>query len=187
LHKFVKKYILKKYFIQYKPFLKFLGTFFLAYFILALVYQLYLLKSETYKVDCITTIVAKNTESILKIFDTESYITENKIERDFQIFYNQKNIARITEGCNAVSVIILFIAFVIAFSGKWKPTLLFIIGGSVLIYVLNVFRIAILCVLLDRFSAQEHLLHGVVFPLFIYGVVLGLWIFWVTKFSKYAK
>jgi exosortase family protein XrtF len=131
--------------------------------------------------------VAKNTESILKIFDTESYITENKIERDFQIFYNQKNIARITEGCNAVSVMFLFVAFVVAFSGKWKPTLLFIIGGSVLIYVLNVFRIAILCLLLERFPAQEQLLHGVVFPLFIYGIVFGLWIFWVTKFSEYAK
>jgi exosortase family protein XrtF len=187
LHKFVKNYILKKYFVQYKPFLRFLGAFFLTYLLLTFAYQMYLLKSDLYKVDYITTIVTKNTESILKFFDTKSYIVEEKIERNFQLFYNQKNVARVTEGCNAVSVIILFIAFVVAFSGKWKPTLLFIIGGSVLIYVLNVFRIAILCVLLDRFPAQEHLLHGVVFPLFIYGVVFGLWIFWVTKFSKYAK
>jgi exosortase family protein XrtF len=187
LYKFVKNYILKKYFVQYKPFLKFLGTFFLAYFLLALVYQFYLFRSLRYEVDFITTIVTKNSQSLLKIVDPEVHIVEDRIDQNFKLFYKHKNIARITEGCNAVNVIILFIAFVVAFSGKWKPTLLFIIGGSVLIYVLNVFRIAILCVLLDRFPAQEHLLHGVVFPLFIYGVVFGLWIFWVTKFSKYAK
>jgi exosortase family protein XrtF len=178
---------LRKYFVQYKPFLKFLGTFFLAYLLLALVYKVYLLRSLRYEVDFITTIVAQNTQSLLKIVDPETHIVEDRIDRYFELFYNAKNVARITEGCNAVSVIILFIAFVVAFSAKLKPTLLFIIGGSVLIYVLNVFRIAILCVLLDCFPAQEHLLHGVVFPLFIYGVVFGLWIVWVTKFSKYAK
>jgi hypothetical protein len=30
-------------------------------------------------------------------------------------------------------------------------------------------------------------LHGVLFPLFIYGVVFILWVIWVSKFSLYAK
>jgi hypothetical protein len=29
-------------------------------------------------------------------------------------------------------------------------------------------------------------LHGVIFPLFIYGVVFILWFFWVNYFSIYA-
>jgi hypothetical protein len=32
--------------------------------------------------------------------------------------------SRIIEGCNAISIIILFISFVVSFSGKLKPTLL---------------------------------------------------------------
>jgi len=83
-------------------------------------------------------------------------------------------------------VIILFISFVIAFSGKIKTTLLFILLGSFIIHVLNVFRIALLCILMYYFPKQQHLLHGVVFPLIIYGVVFILWIIWVNKFSKYA-
>jgi hypothetical protein len=40
--------------------------------------------------------------------------------------------------------------------------------------------------LIYNFPKQQHLLHSVVFPLFIYGVVLLLWIIWVNKFSLYA-
>jgi exosortase family protein XrtF len=167
--------------------LKFLGLFFLAYLSFTIVYQFYLFRSNRYEVDAITTIVSENTQWILKFFDDETYLIEDRIDRHYQIFYLKKNVALVTEGCNALSVIILFVAFVVAFSGKWKPTLLFIIGGSLIIYVLNVLRIAFLCMLLYRFPAQEQLLHGVVFPLIIYGVVFGLWIFWVNKFSKYAK
>jgi exosortase family protein XrtF len=84
-------------------------------------------------------------------------------------------------------VVILFISFVIAFSGKLKATLFFVFGGSVLIYVLNIVRIVFLTILMFRFPKQGHFLHGVVFPLFIYGVVFILWVIWVNKFSKYAK
>ena len=103
------------------------------------------------------------------------------------MIYNQKYVARIIEGCNAVSVVILFISFVVAFSGKLKPTLLFIFGGSLFVYVLNVVRIAILSVLMFHFPKQEPFLHGVLFPLYIYGVVFILWLIWVRKFSRYAS
>ena len=67
-----------------------------------------------------------------------------------------------------------------------KQTLFFILGGSLFIYVLNIFRIISLSVLMYYYPAQEHILHGVVFPLIIYGTVFILWVIWVNKFSKYA-
>ena len=81
---------------------------------------------------------------------------------------------------------ILFIAFVIAFTGKFKNTVLFVVLGSVLIHVLNVVRIALLSAALYHFPKYEHLLHSVVFPLAIYGVVFLLWVIWVNKYSFYA-
>ena len=95
--------------------------------------------------------------------------------------------ARVIEGCNAVSVMILFAAFVFAFSTQWKKTLLFILFGIVLIHVLNVIRIALLSFALYYYPQYEEILHGTIFPLFIYGVVFVLWILWVTKFSGYVK
>ena len=74
----------------------------------------------------------------------------------------------------------------IAFTGKFKNTILFLVIGSILIHVLNIGRIALLCVGLYHFPQLEHLLHGVVFPLVIYGIVFLLWIMWVNKYSLYA-
>jgi exosortase family protein XrtF len=87
---------------------------------------------------------------------------ENKEETFIKLIYNHKYVARIIEGCNAISIIILFISFVVSFSGKLKPTLLFF-GGSVLVYVLNVMRIAMLSVLMYHFPGQVSFLHGVLF------------------------
>jgi len=178
---------LKKYLIQFKPFLVFIGTFFFAYIVLTLVYKFYLSSFETNDVDGITNIVGRNVEQIMNLFNCDIKIQKNEIYPYLQVWYNEKITIRIVEGCNAVSVIILFISFVIAFSGRFKTTLLFILIGSLFIYVLNIIRIALLAVLLYRFPEKAHILHGVLFPLIIYGLVFILWIFWVNKFSKYAK
>jgi len=179
---------LENYIVQYKPFLLFLGKFFLSYLLLTFVYQSYLnrFESKEMEVDNITVAVANQTVTVLSWFDSQSYTAPHLHEPSVKIFYKNKYIARIIEGCNAVSVIILFIAFVVAFSGKFKNTLLFIIFGSILIYVLNIFRIVILCMAMYSFPKYQDFLHGVFFPLFIYGIVFILWIIWVNKYSFYA-
>jgi exosortase family protein XrtF len=178
---------LKKYFIQYKPFLLFLAKFFIPYIVLALIYQGFLSFLGENEIDSITTLVAENTKQLLTVFNADAAIVKNDSESYVRLIYNQHYVARMIEGCNGISVIILFISFVVSFSGKMKPTLFFILGGSLVIYVLNVARIASLCVLLYHFPKQEQILHGVFFPLFIYGIVFILWVIWVNKFSLYAK
>jgi exosortase family protein XrtF len=178
---------LKKHFIRYKPFLLFLSKFFFTFIILTVLYQVFLSSFEDNRTDSVTKSVARNTEQLLGLFHTDITIEENTEETFIKLIYNNRYVARMIEGCNAISVIILFIAFVVSFSGKLKPTLLFIFGGSVVIYILNVIRIALLTVLIYYFPKQESLLHGVLFPLFIYGVVFILWVIWVRKFSLYAK
>jgi hypothetical protein len=53
---------------------------------------------------------------------------ENKEETFIKLIYN-KYVARIIEGCNAISIIILFISSVL-FSGKLKPTLLLFLAEA---------------------------------------------------------
>jgi exosortase family protein XrtF len=179
---------LKKYLNIYKPFLLFLGKFLLTYLLLTFIYENYLNQFDTSKFDTdgFTQLVANQTKNTMLFFNFDADVTPNTKEPAINLFYNHQHMARIIEGCNGLSVIILFISFVVAFSGKIKTTILFIIGGSLLIHILNVFRIALLSILLYYFPAREHILHSVLFPLFIYGVVFVLWIIWVNKFSKYA-
>ncbi len=178
---------MKKYFILYKPFLFFLGTFFLTYIGLTFLYQHYLNGFEDNKIDSITRMVSENTEQVLRLFNDESSVEESTTQPYMKLFFKEKYVARIVEGCNAVSVVVLFISFVVAFSGKLHTTLLFIFGGSLLIYLLNILRIAALSALIFYYPKQESFLHEVLFPLYIYGVVFILWLIWVRKFSRYAS
>ena len=180
---------MKKYLTQYRPFLLFLGKFLLSYLLFTIVYEGNLDKFDVKKfdIDGVTRLVAKQTKDILLYFDYDAGIIPDSMEPGIKFFYKKIFIARIIEGCNGINVIILFISFIIAFSGKIKTTILYIIGGSIILYILNMLRIAILCVLLYYFPNREPILHRVFFPLFIYGAVFMLWIVWIRKFSLYAK
>ncbi|MDL2141359.1 MULTISPECIES: exosortase family protein XrtF [Flavobacterium] len=178
---------MKKYLVQFKPFLIFIGTFFAAYIGLTLLYKFYLNGFGPNEIDGITNTVGRNVEQLMQGFNCDIKIHKSLTDSWMEVWYNKHYSVRIVEGCNAVSVMILFVAFVLAFSGKFRATLLFIVFGIFSIYVLNVARIAILVVLLFRFPEQDHFLHGTLFPLIIYGFVFLLWIIWVNKFSKYAK
>jgi exosortase family protein XrtF len=179
---------LENYVKKYKPFLLFLAKFFLTYVLLTAVYQWYLSGYDETKneVDSITQSVGRQSETLLRLFGNAG-LDQHPSQPSMRLFYQGTYVARIIEGCNAISVMILFAAFIVAFSGKFKQTALFIIGGSILIHVLNIGRIALLCILIYHFPQHENFLHGVVFPLIIYGIVFLLWVIWVNKFSKYAK
>ncbi|WKL47133.1 exosortase family protein XrtF [Flavobacterium pectinovorum] len=178
---------MRKYLLQFKPFLIFISTFFGVYILLTVIYKFYLNSFEINDIDGITNVVGDNVNQLMHLFNCDIKIFKSIGNPCLEVWYNKIYIVRIVEGCNAVSVIILFVSFVVAFSGKFKTTLFYILFGILIIYLLNVIRIALLTVLLFHFREKEHILHGVLFPLVIYGVVFILWIIWVNKFSKYAK
>lgn len=188
---FVKNYQLKKYYILYKPFLLFLGKFLVSYLALTIAYQVYLNQFDLHKfeIDGVTKLVAQQSKDLLLLFNYDAKITPSLRESAMLLLFNGKTIARIIEGCNGISVIILFVAFIIAFSAKKRSTFLYIVMGCALIYIANVIRISLLCALLYFYPEQEHFLHSVLFPLFIYGLVFLLWVIWLfgsNKISKYT-
>ena len=180
---------MKDYLLQYKPFLLFLGKFLLTYLVLTFCYESYLnlYNPSLFQIDGITKEVARETKSTLTFFNQNAAIYLHPKQAAIKLFYHSRYVARIIEGCNAVSLIILFNAFVIAFPGKWKKTLLFCLSGSILIHLLNIFRISALAILLYYFPEEQQWLHDIVFPVFIYGIIFGLWVIWVNHFSIYAE
>lgn len=169
--------------------IKFLLTFFGSYLILAGIYQLYLSYSESavYVPDYITSLVAKQGEELINTFGYETFSLDYPKNESVRIGIKDRFVVQVIEGCNAVSVIILFLSFVLAFFSGWKKTLLFIFAGSVLIYTLNVLRIALITIGLYLYPEYSSLLHDILFPLFIYGVVFLLWIYWVKQYPKPKK
>lgn len=180
---------MKNIFQQHKVFFIFLTKFLLCYFIVTIVYSIYLNQFHTQRnaVDGITHFVAEQTKNTLVFFGADCEIIKHEFEPSYKVIYNSKYIARIVEGCNAISVIILFASFIFAFSNRFITTFLYIFLGSILVFILNIFRIALLTKGLYKYPEYGTFLHDILFPLVIYGVVFVLWIIWVLKFSAYAK
>lgn len=172
-----------------RAFFIFLAKFGLTYLVLSGAYALYLSQFDAvkYEPDGITRIVAYQTRDLVQLFGEDAFTRPRHHENSFRFYINNKSVARIVEGCNAVSVMILFTAFIVAFSSTFKRTALYIISGLVIIYVLNIIRVALLCLSFYYYPQYGDVVHDIFFPLFIYGVVFTLWILWVTKFSGYGK
>lgn len=180
---------LKALFIKYKSVITFVITFILVYAVLSIAYKFYLDYSETsrYYPDYVTSLTAKQSESLLQTLGYDARVEPHPEEPSMKMIVNNKYVARVIEGCNSISVIILFIAFIVAFAGRLKPTLLFLLAGSVLIYAVNLFRIAILAIGLYHYPWRREILHSVIFPLIIYGMVFLLWMIWVNRYAALKK
>lgn len=171
---------------KYKPVVRFILTFISVYFVLSLAYKLYLDLSDgsKYYPDYLSHTVAKQSQDLLNTFGYETVIEPHADEPTMKIIIRGKYVARVVEGCNSISVIILFISFIISFASNFKTTLFYILAGSTLIYVVNIIRIAILSVGLFHYPWRREILHVVIFPAIIYGMVFVLWMFWVNRFSR---
>jgi len=151
-----------------------------------MVYSYYLNASQggDYYPDYYTHIVAKQSSVLIEWFGYSSKIAPHDNDPSMKLYVNNEFLARIVEGCNAASIIILFISFIIAFAEKFKKTALFLLAGGVLIYIVNIIRIAILTIMYYEYPQYQEILHSVVFPAIIYGMVFILWMIWVRMLSK---
>jgi exosortase family protein XrtF len=180
---------LKALLLKYKSVLKFILTFLMVYVVLTIGYKLYLdfSNGSRFYPDYFTNLVAKQSESLINTLGYEAKVVAHPDEPSMKLLVNSKFVARVVEGCNSISVIILFVSFIIAFAGKFKATFVYILTGSTLIYIVNLIRIAILSIGLYNYPWRKDILHTVIFPMIIYGMVFVLWMFWVNRFSKNRK
>jgi len=131
--------------------------------------------------------VANQTKLVAKWMGYHIYTQQNKKELSIKLIVGGNYTARVIEGCNSVSVIILFLAFIIAFTGSLKATILYGLFGSALIYSINILRIIALSLLLYRYPEYQEPLHTLIFPAVIYGLVFVLWVIWVHFFSHHKN
>ena len=174
-----------------KTVLFFIIKFFGTYLILFLIYSFYLSKSQnTFDIFAcapVTKTVANQTKSVLTFLGYSVEIEQDSKELSVNLYVDNKFLARIVEGCNAISIIILFISFIIAFASDFKRTALFILFGSLIIYFTNIIRIVIIVIAINKYPQYQNILHDIVFPSLIYGITFLLWFIWVQKFSKIKK
>ncbi|MCT7904620.1 exosortase family protein XrtF [Candidatus Ornithobacterium hominis] len=174
---------------KYKILILLIGKFFFTYLILTLLYSWYLnLYLTDLKIaDPFTGWVSDSVGYLMRLvgFDAENHQIEGEAFRRFYLdgFY----CSRVNEGCNAISVMIIFVSFVVAFGKKFMPTFLYILLGLVLLHITNLFRISLLNYIFTYHPQYEKFSHDILFPLIIYGMVIILWLIWVRYFLINTK
>jgi len=176
---------------KYKNITVFLIKFFGTYFLLFALYASYLnssqVKDNGFKSASLTIQVANQTVSLLNFFGYHVTSEQHKKEMSVKLLVGNAYTARVIEGCNSMSIIILFVAFIVAFAGPIKATVVYVLVGSLVIYVINILRIAFLTMMLYKYPNEQMILHNLVFPAIIYGATFILWVVWVQKFSHYKR
>lgn len=176
-------------FRKYNSVIRFIVIFLGSYFIFSLFYNIYLELSHSaiYYPDFFTYLVSVQSHALIDLFGYSSFITPHDTEASMKLYINESFLVRVVEGCNSISIIILFISFILAFFAGLKLTLLYILAGGVIIYVMNIIRIAILTIGIYEYPQHAELLHSIIFPLIIYGTVFLLWLVWVRIYSRIGK
>ena len=170
-------------FNDFKPVLKILLRFIIIYVVMVLGYQFYLNQFHHLGLDPISVWVAKQTVFVQNILGYPSQIVHGTPEQETAWFYVAgKYVSRMVEGCNAVSVMILFLAFVFAFF-KGAKTFVYAGLGLVFLHLMNVLRIVGLNILLRELPQYSKIGHDYFFPAIIYGSVVLLWLVWIKFFA----
>lgn len=180
---------------DFLPTIFFLLRFFGVYAILSVSYGFYI-KSfdelEDSETDPITQSVVRQLSVVSEWFGYEVDIDEHSHrnygslaeEQTFDtVYFDKIQVIAVEEGCNGISVMILFVAFVLAFGGNWKSAVWFIPSGLLIIQIGNLMRLLLLAVLKAETDGNYfHFFHKYGFTAVIYLLVLILWHIWVRYF-----
>ncbi len=167
---------------DFKPVLKILLRFILIYVALVLFYQFYLNGYKNTGLDPISQWVAERVTDVQNIFGYKSYLQDlPKMDSSLFVISGEGH-TRMVEGCNAISVIILFLAFVFAF---FKGVKTFVFSGLsvIFLFIINIFRIAGLNIIYVEYPKYSKIVHDYFFPAIIYGSVVLLWLIWIKYFA----
>ena len=167
---------------DFLPVLKILLRFVVIYIVLVLLYQFYLNSYENEVVDPFTRSVAVQVASLQDFIGFPTVLVDHLKLHSVLFQTDGKFTTRMVEGCNVISVAILFSAFIFAFY-KGVKTFLFVFGGLILLHILNVCRLALLNIIYLKYPQYEKMSHDYLFPAIIYGGVIILWLIWIQFFA----
>ncbi|HEY0740177.1 MAG TPA: exosortase family protein XrtF [Chryseosolibacter sp.] len=167
-------------FKQYRPALTFIGKFVGLYLVLNFIYGLFV---EAYRpsVDPITLLVARHSEFVISLFNP-LVSTQSYPHSPFVPFtLSGRTIINVFEGCNSVNVIIVYVAFIVAFSTRWFQRWRNVLLDLAVVYGMNLIRIVLLFYIALYFPEGLYFFHKFLFTGIIYAVVFVLWYLWVKR------
>lgn len=167
---------------ELRPALRFLGIFLGLYLGLNVLYGLWIASYGT-EPDPATWLVTKQSSAVLNLFGEGTTILANPGTPSVAIQLGMRSALNVYEGCNSLNVMIVFVAFIIAFGGNRKKLIWFVPAGIVLIYIINLARVIGLFYVAEYWQRYFYYVHKYAFTGIIYLFVLILWWGWIEKIN----
>ena len=167
---------------EVKPALKFLGIFLGCYFLLSIAYGFWIESMGT-RPDPMTGEVSAEVVKLLRVFGYDVRAEQNPLGPTIFIFQGSKKVLNVFEGCNGLNVMIVFLAFVLAFGGKARNLVWFVPLGLIIIHLTNLARILWLFWLAAWDDRMFYYFHKYLFTAVIYAIVFAMWWLWIRKWN----
>ena len=131
--------------------------------------------------DPLTKIVTHHTAGLLSLAQDNVTVGEVLDSPNVPLQQEGRTVVSVFEGCNSLNVMIVFVSFIVAFTGTLKKTITFGIIGIVLIYMFNLFRVGLLFYIARYWPNNLYFFHKYLFTGLLYAMVFFLWYLWVTR------
>lgn len=168
---------------EFKPTILFLVKFIGIYVVGNFLYGWYVTVYEP-SPDPVTHWVTDHTAAVLSSCGWPTVVEDRANKPTSNLKYDGKNILAVYEGCNGINVMIIFVAFLIAFGPLSRPLFWFIPAGLLIIHVMNLARITLLFWVSLYQKDYLYFMHKYFFTAILYVVVFVLWVWWVRKFTS---
>lgn len=165
-----------------KPAIRFVAIFVVLYLVLNVVYGLWI-RSYGNHPDPATKTVTHQSSAILNLLGEQTTTAPKPGTASVSILIGMRNALNVYEGCNGINVMIVFVAFIVAFGGAVRKMAWFIPMGLVLIHTFNLVRVVGLYYIAEYRHEYFYYTHKYAFTAFIYIFVLILWWWWIEKIS----
>lgn len=99
------------------------------------------------------------------------------------IYFGQRNVVSIEDGCNALELFILYIGFIVCMPAAMSRKVLFVVAGTIMIYVVNVIRCAGITYIILYYPQHADFAHHYVFTFIVYGFIIALWLIFAKKLN----
>lgn len=140
----------------------------------------FLLKPAGIPDDQLTMVVHMGAMKLLTLFYSDVGAYGNVILLD-----GEKAVS-VARQCNGLELIVLYIGFMLCLPSSWKRMLSFAVIGTLVIYILNIIRTALLAAMYAQRHEMTDFAHHYLFKILIYAVVFAGWVLYMKKPGTHA-
>ena len=96
------------------------------------------------------------------------------------VYFKSRKIVGIYDGCNGLELMMLYAGFIICLPALISRKLVFIIGGIIMIFIVNVLRCVGVAYLLLYYPKQADFAHHYIFAFIVYAFIIALWLWFAN-------